>query len=230
MKHFLILFSCILFFSYSFGQLLDTAVVDSTTLEKLGQDPEAQKIMDKVSATTKEYKTIKLKFDYYIQDLPKDTIREYNGTLFLKGKKYKLFLMGNEIIYDETKLVTFMVLEKEATINNPPSGNDMMSPAELLTFYQDGFKYKYKGEFKRLDGKVVHEIDLFPAELDAKISRIRLHFNQEKTALVHVMYYGKDGVNHIFEITELKPNVVLTDAIFDFNPPEDVDVIDMRDE
>jgi len=150
----------------------------------------------------------------------------------MKGEKYKIFLMGNEIFYNGNFMATFMIEEKEVTYATPDFDDEnAINPADLFTIYNRDFKYLYLGDL--IEENVTYQgIDLVPAKQDIKsYSKIRLLINKQKTEIYSIIYFGKDGVNFIIQITEFTPNVVVNDQLFNFNEVAfpDVEVIDLRD-
>jgi len=201
-------------------------------VDDIMKDPAAKEILDKLSAKAETYQTIRVKFDYIIDNRQTEETDTYHGTMFMKGEKYKIFLMGNEIFYNGNFMATFMIEEKEVTYATPDFDDEnAINPADLFTIYNRDFKYLYLGDL--IEENVTYQgIDLVPAKQDIKsYSKIRLLINKQKTEIYSIIYFGKDGVNFIIQITEFTPNVVVNDQLFNFNEAAfpDVEVIDLRD-
>ena len=60
-------------------------------------DPAAQKILDQLSKETKSYKSIKATFTYTLENKKENSKVAQDGSLLLKGDKYKLEIAGQEI-------------------------------------------------------------------------------------------------------------------------------------
>ncbi|SMO51150.1 Outer membrane lipoprotein-sorting protein [Saccharicrinis carchari] len=190
----------------------------------------AKEILDKVTAKTKTYTTIKADFSFSLENLQEDIKEEYQGTIAIKGDKYKAHLMDVDTYFDGKTLWTHMIDVEEVNVDEPdPDDEDSLNPATIFTIYQSGFKYAYMGE-KVSNGVAVHSIDLFPIKRDKPYSRINLEVKKDDMQLHQIKQVSKDGNNYTIAIKELVPNIAMDDNMFVFDPnahPE-VDVIDMR--
>ena len=214
-----------------FLSIMAIAVLFSVYAQK---DEEARKILDKVSATTKSYSTIRIKFKYIMDNRVEKMKDTTQGTIYLKGNKFKLFFKGNEIFSDGTTVWTHMLDADEITITNIDSDDDeSLNPANILTIYEKGFKYRYMGEIKD-GGKSYYQIDLYPEHpKDKSYSIVKLKIDKSNYHLSSVKMVGKDGIDYILDLVEFKPNVKVVDSMFTFDPskyPSDIEINDMRDE
>lgn len=200
--------------------------------QELTQDPAAKKILDKVSAKTKSYETIQIKFSYTIED-KKENVNETNkGYAFLKGNKYKLMIPGTEVFSDGKTVWSYIKDAEEIDITEPGEEEEsIFNPAKLFTIYEKGFKYSYLGENKESAVKYA-VIDLFPENPGQKeYSRIRLFIDIEKDQIYSIKTFGKNGVDYTITVDEFKSGVKLPDALFVFDKskyPATVEVVDMR--
>jgi len=195
------------------------------------QNPEkAKEILDQVTAKTKTFKTIKADFSFSLENLQEDIKEEYNGTIAIKGEKYKANLMDVDTYFDGKTLWTHMIDAEEVNVDEPdPDDEETLNPASIFTIYETGFKYAYLGE-KTSNGINVYSIDLFPINRDKPYSRIRLEINKSKMQLHSIQQLSKDGNIYNIFIKKLIPNTVMDDTMFiyDESAHPDVDVIDMR--
>lgn len=207
------------------------AAIFSYTIAVGQKDPKAKEILDKVSENTQSYQTIKIKFDYILENTQAGETDTFPGTIFIKGEKYKLFLMNNEIFFDGKKQATFMLEEMEVTISEPDtSGKSDMNPADLLTIYQQDFKYRLMGEEKK-DKTAVYLIELIPEKRDdKKYAKIKLWIDKSHYKVHSMKSLGKDGIHYILNINEFKPDIKITDSLFSFDPKAhpNVEIIDLR--
>ncbi len=190
----------------------------------------AKEILDKVSTKTKSYKTISADFTFSMENLQEDISETNEGTILIKGDKYKVSLMGVDTYYDGKAIYTYMKEAEEVNITEPdPEDEETLNPATIFTIYETGFKYKYIGE-KTENGKTFYEIDLYPENRDKPYSRIKLKILKDDLQLYSLRQVGKDGNNYTVVVKSMKTNIPLDDSIFVFDPSKhpDVDVIDMR--
>lgn len=211
--------------------LFTISVMVSTAL--FSQSPEvvkAKQILDKVSAKTKGYSSIKADFRFTLENLQANLTDTYSGTIIIKGDKYKVSIMGVDNYFDGKNLWMHMKDGGEVNISDPAAmDDDMLNPATIFSMYESGFKWMYVGE-NTLNGKKVDVVDLFPENRDQEYSRIKLHIYQDNLQFARIEQIGKDGTNYYIDITKMEVNQTFPDSTFTFdvNKHPGVEVIDLR--
>lgn len=199
---------------------------------ELSKDPEAKKILDDLSAKTKSFKSLRIKFNYSIENKQTGELDNFKGYAFLSGKKYKVIIPGNEIFSDGITVWTYMKDAEEITITEPgPDDESIFNPAKLFTIYETGYKYLLIGQEKT--DNVMHDIiDLFPESNDDNpYSKIRLKINSKKNLIYSTETFGKNGINYTINVVEYKPDVKITEKLFTFDKsryPESIEIVDLR--
>ncbi|TLX72642.1 outer membrane lipoprotein carrier protein LolA [Labilibacter sediminis] len=195
------------------------------------QNPEkAKEILDQVTEKTKTYKTIKADFSFSMENLQEDINEVYEGTISIKGDKYKANLMDVDTYFDGKTQWTHMIDAEEVNVDEPdPEDEETLNPASIFTIYQSGFKYAYLGETE-VNGVVVYGIDLYPVNRDKPYSRIKLEIRKDNLQLHTIKQIGKDGNNYTILVKKMTTNDSMDDGMFVFNEAANpnVDVIDMR--
>lgn len=190
----------------------------------------AKEILDKVTAKTKTYETIKADFSFTLENLQEEIEEAYQGNIVIKGDKYKAHLMDVDTYFDGKTQWTHMIDAKEVNVDEPdPEDESSLNPASIFTMYQSGFKYAYIGE-KTTDGIAVYAIDLFPINRDKPFSRISLEIKKDDLQLFRIKQVGKDGNNYTIVVKKFVVNTAVDNSIFAFDKTAhpDVVVIDMR--
>ena len=218
------------YISLAFILLLNTSF--SLAQKPESKDPKAKVILDKISKKTEAYKSLQIKFDYKVINNQTKKQQEYKGYAFLQKDKYKLLIPSVEIISDTKNVWTYQKEVAEVSVNYAdPDDESIFNPAKLFTIYKRDFKYKLIGEYSR-KGMDIAVIDLFPEDIDKKnYTRVRLEADTSNDKIVSVTTFGKDGIDYVIELNNLKPNIKIPDDFFTFNKdkyPDDVEVIDMR--
>lgn len=203
------------------------------------KDPKAKKILDKVSAKTKSYKTIKANFSYNMENLQDGVNETYDGTVFIKGDSYKIVLMGTEtysngkhrwVYMPDDQEVNLYDVKKKDKKHKKKDGDILSNPKDLFTIYNKGFKYKYIGDVIE-KGRTMYLIELVPRNRKRNFFKIKVKIDKNKMQLYSFKYFGKDGSRYTIKITKFMPNVKMNDSMFTFNPKAhpDVEIVDMRD-
>lgn len=214
-KYFFICFGAVLFFLNGYSQ----------------QDPEAKKILDKAAEKTKNYATIQADFKLVVEDKKENTKEESQGKVKIKGEKYVLESMGTTVFFDGKTMWTYTKDIEEVTITEPDMDDDdfLSNPAKILTWYDRDFKYRYVQEAV-VNGIAMHEIDLFPNDLNQPYSRIKLFIGKNDMLLYSVKSVGKEGVDYSVKINNYILDKELNDNQFAFDKEKykKAEIVDMR--
>lgn len=193
------------------------------------QDQKAKTILDKLSAKTKAYKTIKAEFQFNISNKSEGINESQTGKIQIKGDKYVLSISGQEVISNGSTIYTIIKDAEEVQINSMPDEDeeDFISPNTIFTLYETGFKYKYVKEDKGM-----HIINLYPKDAeDKEFHRIALYINKAKNQISKVKIYGKDGSTTTYSIKAFTANSAIPDSNFSFDKSKypKFEIVDLRD-
>ncbi len=195
------------------------------------QDPEAKKILDRVSLKNRNFSTIQSKFTLTIENRRDNKQSSTSGIIKVKGEKYYIESFGTKVYYNGKTLWSYVDDLNEVTISEPDTsaGNFVENPAMIFDFYNRDFKYHLVGQTK-LDAGWMYEIDLFPMNLEQPYSRFKIYIKRDTDEIYMIKAIGKDGVDYTASLKELKYNESLPDDIFVFRPDKHkgIEIIDMR--
>lgn len=197
------------------------------------QDAKAKAILDELSAKTKAYTSIKATFSYTLENKDQKIKETQEGTVTIKGNKYKLEIAKQEVICDGKAVYTIIKEAKEVQINNMPDPNntESINPANIFTMYEKGFKNKFDGE-KVEGGKTYQIISLFPTDPKGKqYHTVKLYIDKAAKQVNKILVFSKDGNNYTYQVKTFTPNAPVEDKIFTYNAAQHpkFEVIDLRD-
>ncbi len=209
----------LLTFGYSFG-FCQTNPSD--------QDPKAQKILDRLSAELKKYKTVTVDFKTTIWG---DNINETQiGKAFIKGKKY-LYETDEQSRHCDGKTVwTFLKSDGEVYIDNVEDIEEGISPSEIFSIWEKGFKSKYDKTVTEND-KQLDIIRLYPMNPgDRQYHTVIMRVDSKKNRINKITVKGKSGINVTLDMLDLAINETISDSKFAFDPAAHtgVEVVDNR--
>ena len=191
------------------------------------QDTKAKSILDKLSAKTKAYKTVKADFQFIMVNKADGTNESQSGSISIKGESYNLSISGQTIISDGESMWTVIKDAEEVQIAEiDEEEEDAISPSKIFTIYEEGFKYKYVKEDAGM-----HIINLYPKDAaDRAYHRIALYINKAKNQISKVKVYGKDGTVTTYKIKTFTPNATIPASKFTFNKANypKYEIIDLR--
>lgn len=208
--------------------LLLVALLGGTVV---AQDRDAKEVLDRLSEKTRSYSTITAEFSISI-DNKKDKVKDTQyGKMLLKGSMFKILMKANDIYSNGRVRWTYVKEAGEVNLQNvnPNDPSILNNPAKLFNAYVTDFKYRYKG-VKKDGGVKVQEVALFPKDLRAAYSQVRLMVDMGTGMPKTVIYIGKDGVTYTVRFSRITPNSPMSNAEFVFNTKAHpgVEVIDMR--
>jgi outer membrane lipoprotein carrier protein len=177
-------------------------------------DPKAKSILDDLSAKTKAYNTVKAEFNFVTEK--KDKSKEtQNGKIAIKGAKYKLEIPGHEIYCDGKTVWDFIKDANEVQVKEAEAGgDDVITPTNIFTMYEKGYKYKFDGE-----DATNQTISLFPLNPDKKkFHTAKLSIDKNKKQIAGMKLMMKDGTTQTWTIKSFVSNTPIPDTEFTFDP------------
>ena len=196
------------------------------------QDAKAKEILDKLSQTSRSYKTIQIDFSFTLENKTGSVTETNEGSVALKGKSYRLHMpaMGMEVFSNGIATWSYLTESNEVNITENEANSDAsLNPANLFTIYEKGFNYSYIGE-ETISGKVSQVIDLFPTDKTKEFTRVRLYVDKTKSQILRAKTFNKDGNAYTLSLKNMKTDQNLTDDYFKFDPAKypKVEINDMR--
>ena len=191
----------------------------------------AKEILGEVSKKYRNYDVIKTEFSYTLEN-PQAKIKEtQTGTLFVRSKvnKYKVILKGQELISDGKNQWTYLKADKEVQLSEVDNSSDALNPAKIFTIYEKGFKSVYTNDTK-LNGKVLHNIDLTPLDGKRSFFKVRLQVDKLSKQITNAVIFDKNGNKYTYTIKTFTPNIKVPESTFAFDAKlyPGVEVVDLR--
>lgn len=205
-----------------------------TAQTSFAQDAKAKTILEEVTKKNKAYTSLKADFTYTMVNKAEKIDEKQNGTLISKGNKFHLVLAGQEVFSDGKAIYTYLKDANELQINNLPTdaeSEESISPNNLFTMYEKGFKYKYEKE-ETIAGKACHIINLYPVKPKEKsYHTITLTIDKASNHIQAIKIAGKDGTIFTYTVKTFEPNVTVEDTKFTYSKSRypKAEVTDLRE-
>jgi len=184
---------------------------------KAQSDEKATELVDKVLRQVRSYENIKVDFKYTLENKKESISQSTRGELQVKDELYRLKLMGATRIFDGEKLYTIVPADEEVTISDyDENEDDGISPSKMLTFFEEGYLYKWQGE-KNHDGRIYQELKLIPKEAETQVRNIDLYVEKQTGHVYKLVQHLKNGTSTIVEVNKFKTDQVLPEKLFQFN-------------
>ena len=193
-------------------------------------DKKAQQILKKLSNKYKAFKSVKATFIITIEKAQDKNSEVQQGTIYLKGKKYKLEIAGQDVISDGVTRWTYVKDANEIQIDHQKTDENAITPTNVFTMYEKGFLFKFTGEEKQ-KGMVYQLVELIPVDPKKKnITKVKLKINKKDNFIANAKIFDRNGSIQTINVDKFSPNVIKSDSIFSFNAKNfpGAEVIDLR--
>lgn len=152
---------------------------------------------------------------------------DVRGSLALKrGNKYILELPGRTIICNGKTVWNYDAVQKKVVISDFRDNPDNISPERIFLNFPRNYKPNLAVEKSSND----FLLTLAPAKARDQISdmqRVGLRLSREMR-LKGISIFDGSAV-HEWDITDIKPDAGLADSVFEWKPPQGIQIIDLRD-
>ena len=189
-------------------------------------DPNAKKILDAVSAKFKSFKSVQSNFSLKIENAANKIMGNKSGTVFMKGTKYRIKVVGQDIFCDGSNVWTVDAAAKEITLTRLDPSNNTITPQKLFTnFYDKDFLYKLNS-----DAKGIQEIELTPLDKSKMFHKVILFINKAAKTITSTKVFEKAGNRYTYTVSGMNTTTVISDATFTFNQKNypGMELVDLR--
>jgi outer membrane lipoprotein carrier protein len=213
-----------------FAVLFFTTNIHAQTNSLGKTDPEAKKVLDAVSAKFKTYKSLKGNFTLEVKDAAGKVQGKKNGTVAMKGVKYRVNITGQDIFCDGKNVWTYDKTANEVQIAQFDNSSASITPQKLFTnFYDKDFLYKLNAE-KKLGGKTIQELELTPTDKSKPFFKVLLSVDKASKMITNTQIFEKSGNRYTYAMSNVVTNSNIPDDtfVFDMKKYPGVEVVDLR--
>src|SRR6188768_4213783 len=184
-------------------------VVTINATAQATNDPDAKKVLDGVSAKFKTYKTVKSTFTFKTESSAGKTLSSKNGTVWIKGAKYKVTIVGQEIFCDGINVWNYDKSSNEVTITKFDNSSSGLTPQKMVTnFYDKDFLYKLNGE-KKQGTVTLQEIEMTPVDKSKPFHKVMVYVNKSTQTIASTKVLEKSGNKYTYTVSSLNTNATI---------------------
>ncbi len=181
-------------------------------------DTKAKGILDQVSAKNKGYKSIYAEVSYSLSNSKSGVASTKSLKVHIKGAKYNIDTGDQLVISDGKSVWKYYKDENQADWDNVDASEDGLTPQNMFTIYQKGFKYKFVKEETPKGGKAQYIIDLFPENPKSKdYTSVKLTIDKAELRITKADVVGRNGSTYSYKIKTFTPNKAMADDMFTFD-------------
>jgi len=192
-------------------------------------DPAAKKIVTDLGNKYQSYQTAKIQFTVKSGRGNQLSLQD-KGVLLVapKENKYRIDFSEQTMISDGKQLWQVLKEEKEVQVTEVGDQEGTISPANLLTFYRQGYSYT-RGQDEQVAGKSLTVIHLKPTAKQA-YSEVLLRLDKSKNQIYDVTVLDKAGNRYQYTIQNLVANAQVNPKTFIFDKTEfpGMELVDLR--
>lgn len=190
---------------------------------------EAKSLLETLSTKYKAYTDITSRFKLSVE-VPDEAAQEINGTLMLKGEKFRIELDSLYTICDGKTIWNYLLSENEVQIDNYEAANDELQPNQLFTLYNENFLYRIK-EKLTIDNKKCTVIELTPVNKKQSYFKIDITIEDANAYIRSFKVYEKNGMRSTYSITSFSTSIIAdTQFTFDQSKYPGIEVVNLKDE
>jgi len=176
----------------------------------------AKTLLNEVSAKVKSYDNMVIDFKYSLENSVENMSQETRGDVSINANKYVLNLMGTTQIFDGKKIYTIIPEDQEINISNYVAEDDNnITPSKMLTFYQEGYTYKWDIT-QDIKGRKIQYIKLTPIDSNADVKNILLGIDSQTKHIYNLIQTQDNGTKITITIKSFKTNQPLAKNLFTF--------------
>ena len=184
------------------------------------QDSRAEKYLQSVSEQFDLKKAYVIKMDYVREDIMQETSAEGEGTIWMKGLKYKIVVDEYIVYYDQMKLYSQNTENEEVYVSVPEPddpGYLQAVPIKIIKAYEQDFNYQFIGN-TTLMGKELIEIQLYPKDISGPYSMLKMFVNPHTHKLQATQLKHKEGILYTMLLSEIREDRGMEESMFTFDP------------
>ncbi|WP_245586288.1 LolA family protein [Olivibacter sitiensis] len=191
----------------------------------------AQKLMQEVGQKYNGYSKLKLDFSLKVTDKKQQNTFGDDGVAFLdlKADKYKVDMADQTIISDGKSQWSILKEEREVQLTEVDHNDQSISPANLFTFYDKGFKSTLAKD-EKLGATVLKVVDLSPMDTKRQYSKIRLRINNATKEIYDATVFDKSGSMYTYTIKKLQTAANIGNEVFTYDKSKypQYELVDLR--
>jgi outer membrane lipoprotein-sorting protein len=210
---------------------LIAALVMHVSVASGQKDPRAERYLQGVSDQFDMSEGYRIEIDYIRRDIMRETSAEGEGTIWMKGLKYRIELDEYIVYFDGEKQYSQNTDAEEVYVSTPDPdqpGYLQAVPIKIIKTYAKDFKYQYMGNTQFM-GKDRIEIQLYPTDLTGPYSMMKFFIHPQAMNLEGILLKHKEGIEYTMVIKEMRGNQALDDSAFAFDASAypDTEVIEL---
>lgn len=181
------------------------------------QSSKADQLLKEVATKFKGYENVVFNYKGNLQNTKSQLNMDVQGEATLSGENYNVEFMGSTYIYNGSKLYVVNREDEQITISNQTDSDEgLISPTNILTFYEKGYRSEWDIE-QNVRGRKIQYIKLTPIKSDSEYKQVLLGIDINTKHIYNAIVTENSGTKATFTLLSLKTNQPLSKKCFNFD-------------
>lgn len=155
--------------------------------------------------------------------------QEISGTLYLAGPRYRVETGSQTFVTDGATTWIYTPSQKQVIVNAATDDGASLTPETFFTDY--AARYTVEARQDITDGGTSYvELDLSPSAPSASFDDVVLWVRPDTFVIDRLSVQDANGNRITIRLNDVEINPGLSDQLFTFDAPADVEVVDLRSE
>ena len=189
------------------------------------QSPQA--VLQRVQATYETARAVSASFTQTSDQPMMDGATEIEGSLLVRTNMFRVETENEMLVNDGETVWIYDRLAEQVIINNHVDDETLVTPDQI--FFDQAERYEAVDlETFSEAGTTYFDVDLVARADDAFYSEVTIRVRDSDGLIVRAELQDRDGATMTFDLDEVRLNPPISQDEFTFEPPEGVEVVDMR--
>lgn len=183
-----------------------TLLLLATCTLSMAQADKATLLLQEVASKFKSYDNVIFNYKGVIKNTASDLNMDLKGEATLSGENYNVDFMGSTYVFDGNKLHVVNREDEQITISKlTEQDENMISPSNILTFYEKGYKAQWDIE-QNVRGRKIQYLKLIPINSNSEYKQVLLGIDINTKHIYNAIITENTGTIANFTLLSLKTN------------------------
>lgn len=194
-------------------------------------DAAAKSILQKLTTTYEGYKTIKADFTLTIQQPQQTSTFTESGSISMETatNKYRITTSNQDILSDGKTQWIVLKEEQEVQITEANQEPGSISPANIFSFYNNGYKY-ISAPNEQVGGSQLVVVELSPEDVQNPYFKIKLRIVKSTNLIYDATIFDKSGAKYTYQLKNTNTDQAIAANTFLFQQADypSFEIVDLR--
>jgi len=190
-----------------------------------------EEVIKKVRKRYEKLKRFSADFERTFEWKLAEETHRFKGKLYLKKpNRFRLETETQTVVSDGKQVWTYVYANEQVVLTSYSDMRGMPKWEDLLFEYGEQYRAEYVA-LEKVGDKQCHSVKLIPKEKDkdADVAEMKVWVDSDRWVVLKTAYVDLNGDVTTYRLSEVAVDPKMDDALFTFQVPEGVDVVDMRE-